>query len=267
MQIPDAAIGSIVAAAIAGLVVFISTVLTKEQKTSEFRQVWIDELRKDVSHYIASTIEIATLYSYKKKKGDNDLKFLEDNLKVIQELQAIEYRILLRLNPKEHGNLISKLKDFRTDILALDPANASSKKMEATLTDALTQDCKDILKSEWERVKKGEPAFRIVKFAAIIIAGILGLLSIFYMLSGSVAPAASSEKATAKLAASVEATCDNLAPANTNNQTVQLFLETPKSNFAPPSGSNKVLPKPKQNDRTPLQSVTRNCESKISDSK
>ena len=48
-----AAVATIAAALVAGLVSFIVTVLSKEQKTSEFRQAWIDALRSDIADFVA----------------------------------------------------------------------------------------------------------------------------------------------------------------------------------------------------------------------
>lgn len=230
IQIPDAAIGSIIAAAIAGLVVFISTVLTKEQKTSEFRQVWIDELRKDISHYISGTIEIASLYQHKKQKGDNESKFLDDNFKLIQELQAIEYRILLRLNPAEHSSLISKIKSFRANILAIEQNNQSSRQLEIALVDALTDDCKKILKDEWERVKQGEPTFKIIKLIALMVSACFGIFSIFYFAFSSQTKAQSIPPIIVEKQ-EVERNADTQHfPLSKTNQTVQVFL----NNLEPP---------------------------------
>lgn len=53
--IPDIAIGAIAAALIAGLVSLLGLIISKEQKTSEFRQAWIDALRKELSAVIAHT--------------------------------------------------------------------------------------------------------------------------------------------------------------------------------------------------------------------
>jgi hypothetical protein len=181
MLIPDAAIGSILAAMIAGLVVFISTVLAKEQKTSEFRQAWIDELRKDVAQYVSGTIEFAALYSLKKKNKVGEVEFLEENFDAIRDLQSIEYRIIFRLNQVKHASLISKLKGLRSQMISLYDQGMTNKGLEAAITDAITDDCKVILKNEWERVKKGESGFRLVKWAAMGIA-IFGLLaSLLYL--------------------------------------------------------------------------------------
>jgi hypothetical protein len=46
-----AAIASIVAALITGAIAFINLTLSKEIKTSEFRQVWIDALRIDLAAF------------------------------------------------------------------------------------------------------------------------------------------------------------------------------------------------------------------------
>ena len=187
MQLPDAAIGSIIAAAIAGLVVFISTVLTKEQKTSEFRQSWIDELRKDISQYISGATEIVALYTARSNDKAAQAKFLDDNFKLVHELQAIEHRIILRLNPKEHATLIAQITRFRQSMLAAYSAASASASIDANLalqteeqrlTNELLDSAKFVLKSEWKRVKRGEPAFRIVKWTALAIIIILAYLFI-----------------------------------------------------------------------------------------
>ena len=51
-RIPDVAIGAVVAALIAAIVSLLGLIISKEQKTSEFRQAWIDALRSDLTHLI-----------------------------------------------------------------------------------------------------------------------------------------------------------------------------------------------------------------------
>ena len=43
-----------VAALITALIVFVNLIVSKEQKTSEFRQAWIDGLRTDLSVFFSS---------------------------------------------------------------------------------------------------------------------------------------------------------------------------------------------------------------------
>jgi hypothetical protein len=52
--VPDAAIGAIAAALIAGLLTFLGLIVAKENKTSEFRQAWIDSLRLDFAKLISN---------------------------------------------------------------------------------------------------------------------------------------------------------------------------------------------------------------------
>lgn len=48
IAIPPVAIGAIGAALIAATVSLLGLIISKEQKTSEFRQAWIDALRSDL---------------------------------------------------------------------------------------------------------------------------------------------------------------------------------------------------------------------------
>lgn len=167
MILPDAAVGSIIAAAIAGLVVFISTVLTKEQKTSDFRQVWIDELRKDIAQFIAGVSEVIALHNFKLKDASAYEEFLDNNFERIHELQTIEHRIVLRLNPIEHETLLNQVKAFRRKMLEAYKC-ADREEQEEALTKQLLDTTKMILATEWKKVKVGEPTFQYVKWGAFI---------------------------------------------------------------------------------------------------
>lgn len=190
MPLPDAAIGSIIAAGIAGLVVFVSTVLTKEQKTSEFRQTWIDETRKDISQFISGTVEFIGLANQHRNDQEWLSKFFEEKFELIHDIQSIENRIILRLNTKEHHDLIIQVQEFRIKLL-----NASFQgtlqNTEEELTRNLLHSTKKVLKAEWERVKKGEPTFRIVKWGAL--ASII-ILTIYFIFKTTNEPPSASEK-------------------------------------------------------------------------
>lgn len=66
MQIPDAAVGAVTAALIAGIISLLGLIISKEQKTSEFRQAWIDALRADLTAYLTqvNAINDATKVRY-----------------------------------------------------------------------------------------------------------------------------------------------------------------------------------------------------------
>jgi hypothetical protein len=262
MQIPDAAIGSIVAAIIAGVVVFISTVLSKEQKTSEFRQVWIDELRKDVAQYVSGTIEFTALYAVKKKLKVGEVEFLEENFDAIRELQALEYRIILRLNPVKHASLVAKIKALREGMGSIYQQGLNNKVLEAALTDAITDDCKKILKSEWERVKRGEPAFRFVKWAAIGIAAALGLFMLFYLLFRS--PSRIVAEPSRTVAAQTTGPTPPQTMISNGSQSLHVSITAP---VTPPPAANRPImnigPKPKPRIDVPVMTVPPVCSEAV----
>lgn len=55
----DISIGAIGAALIAGIVSLLGLIISKEQKTSEFRQTWVDSLRSEITSYLTSFNAIA----------------------------------------------------------------------------------------------------------------------------------------------------------------------------------------------------------------
>jgi hypothetical protein len=164
------AIATLVAALIAGAISFVNLTLTKEQKTSEFRQAWIDALRNDLAAFFAGARAFArateTLHlagpDYKEKVA---LLISEEKISDIR-YQAAEtlYRITLRLNADEpeHKELLRLLLG----------AVAEQNKMLTDRTDGAetlksieraAEYARPVLKTEWERVKKGELPFRIAR--------------------------------------------------------------------------------------------------------
>lgn len=96
--IPDIAIGTIAAALIAGLVSLLGLIISKEQKTSEFRQAWIDALRTELSAVIAHANAIHGAKAADFKTPAELWKDVRDDYVGINEATA---RIRLRLNPNE----------------------------------------------------------------------------------------------------------------------------------------------------------------------
>ena len=170
MQLPDVALGATLAALISAIAVYITTVLSKEQKTSEFRQVWIDGLRNDISEYLSKVQSIHSLgRAHAGATEQEKLKLVVDMMDHIQEAQMCEYRIALRLNPVEHTSLMVKITSFQDEMLKLSSANLDRTKLifeKDILTQALIKESQVVLKKEWKRVKTGELSFRILKYLA-----------------------------------------------------------------------------------------------------
>ena len=157
-------IGAITVAMIAALVSFIVTILTKEQKTSEFRQSWIDALRQELSDFAAILLSISDTIHLKLERGDTEEEISEqvhtERLADIKQLEGVRVRILLRLNPDEHTALIGLI-----DKAYLDNASIRSQKEDSgSLIASFISESQRVLKKEWRRVKQGELAFRLTKW-------------------------------------------------------------------------------------------------------
>lgn len=149
-----AAFATLFAAGVAATVSLVVSVLSKEQKTSEFRQQWIDSLRADISEFVG---EIALLYGYAdmvdSEKEIADVVAYEQRYANMVRARGLAIRIELRLNPAEHGTLLSAMMALRHERVL------KSMKERERCVDTLIAESQRLLKTEWARVKLGEPAF------------------------------------------------------------------------------------------------------------
>jgi len=166
------AVGLIVAAIIAGAVAFVSLIISKEQSISEFRQQWIDELRKDISDVIACVSGIHG----ESIVADNNNQTLWNRVKSdFTRLKAVVARIRLRLNPKEKREregpatkaVLNALKELESIFASPQP---QFHKLEP-IVEALVTNAQVILKENWDRVRSGEPIYRGTKIGGLIVAG------------------------------------------------------------------------------------------------
>ncbi len=147
------------AALIGTAVTLIGILITNQAKVSEFRQLWINALRDDAATLISHTLIIHAAHH-----GDNvDESFLQ-----VHQTTA---RIVLRLNPKEKKSqaIITAMNEMRN-------ANHSATEF-SVLNDRIgvfTKAVQDVLRTEWKRVKWGEPLYRGV-FAILAIVLVLSL--------------------------------------------------------------------------------------------
>lgn len=169
-----AALATLVAALITGSIAMVTLILGKEQKTSEFRQAWIDGLRDDLSSYFASSrtmIRALQEDAHFKKKAEKEKSQKSERiteLKNISELRTgvalSSYAIKLRLNSLESDH--KKLEELMAK--AVDEVGGLTRKecSEAEVQQALdavefaASHARKILKFEWERVKEGEERYQ-----------------------------------------------------------------------------------------------------------
>lgn len=165
-----AAGATIVAALVAGAFSFVNLTLTKEQKISEFRQAWIDALRQDLASFFATARAFARASQELKSlgKGSKDgapLAFTESKISDLRyQIAETRYRIQLRLNLQEaeHKELLRLMQvAIEKQQEALTQSGETEKALQAI--EAAATFAPQILKSEWERVKRGERMFRLTR--------------------------------------------------------------------------------------------------------
>ncbi|SBS31189.1 hypothetical protein MSP8886_02015 [Marinomonas spartinae] len=167
------AMGAVLAAFISGIFAFVNLVTSKDQKTSEFRQIWIDSLREDLSRFISLVDHMASLLIYYQETCQNHDemmkrydKSLHDNHNLVAEIRELHTRILLRINPKDDLALVESLEEvhklFDSNVIP-----ESSMEIEEKIN-KLVYSSQFLLKNEWRRVKRGEPAYWVSKYFALL---------------------------------------------------------------------------------------------------
>jgi hypothetical protein len=180
------AVGAITAAFIAGFFSFLNLAMSKEQKVSEFRQEWINNLREEIAEYISAISFYAWAYNVKSRVQNNDKNIsefhesLEDTFSRASKYYTL---ITLRINPDDKDK---RLKELNSDFLRTlnkvrDSARSGDWSSAISNSRQLDLKAQPILKHEWERVKRGEPGFRAARYTAIGILVLcilaVGLLS------------------------------------------------------------------------------------------
>lgn len=200
----------IVVTLIAVLASLVSLVLAKEQKTSEFRQAWINALRDDVASFLGEIDRVFKEVIIHEGGSAKELdKAASSVIRQSVEMRRLQYKVSLLINPNEvkHIRLVELLDALVQDIQkargglavmrtkstglnrirASDETNTSSvngimrtkteilKGIQAST--ALTQ---EILKTEWKRVKRGESFFYAFKWGLGLIFCILFILIMLY---------------------------------------------------------------------------------------
>jgi len=201
------AIGAVAAALVAGFFSFLNLVTSKEQKVSEFRQTWIDELRQEIARYTAAVTFLSMSYSAYKDKNQKDkdiFKFYETVRESYEQIVHAYTSISLRVNRNEKNERLRKLnQDFIDALEEIRKLFNEGKLKEARLhCDSLRDHSKPILKEEWKRVKKGELTYRVSKAiaGAILLLGLVGtvyVVTLYHGGSGNPKPA-TEEKTEAK---------------------------------------------------------------------
>ncbi|GAB2745763.1 hypothetical protein GCM10027019_26500 [Melaminivora jejuensis] len=175
-NLPDVAIGAVVAALIAGLISLLGLIVSKEQKTSEFRQAWIDALRSEIAAVIAHTNAIYGAGAANIESSVELWKVVRDDFVGINEATA---KIRLRLNPKE-AQAIAVLSTIESLENLLQPGQKMDYREINAIEKRLVGEAQLLLKEEWRRVQTGESTYRVARFTALAVSSacILALIAL-----------------------------------------------------------------------------------------
>ncbi|WP_256852717.1 hypothetical protein [Pantoea sp. Fr+CA_20] len=164
----DGGIAALLAAALGAIGAAIGLIITKENKTSEFRQLWINELRDAI-------VGLSQAYQLAADRAPNSK---EDKKKARLEVNKLVAEIQLRLNgnnPNKHELALKEiLVKAESEVLA---ENANVVNLVIQLLKAGSK----VLKAEWKRVKRGELKYRICVWIASSLAVMSMLISGTYL--------------------------------------------------------------------------------------
>ncbi|WP_157469031.1 hypothetical protein [Dyella thiooxydans] len=183
------AIGAISAAIIAGAFSYLNLVISKDQKISEFRQVWIDALREDISQFVSAISFLSNANSMLDEEARKTLSWHEHAKAMepsFEKASRAYTMIMLRVNPDDKNKNLKELnRDFLATLSTVRQHVREDKYDEAReLADQLEIKARPILKLEWDRVKDGEPVFRTTRYiAASILIVALAVGGLFLMSS------------------------------------------------------------------------------------
>lgn len=177
------AIAAVTAALISAIISVVNMVISKDQKTTEFRQEWINSVRIEISNIIAlaksikSQSHIINLLDSKPETRKDAIEHISDAVKnYSRELNNSYSKLLLFLNPKEHESLISLL----DTLVSLSKIGGEAKNTDVIRQcDLVIEESQKTLKKEWTIVKRGELTFVLTKY--MFIASLVFLLIVLIL--------------------------------------------------------------------------------------
>lgn len=185
------ALGAIAAAFIAGAVSCVNIIISKDQKTSEFRQKWIDELRDELSQFLSmiDTLTIlleerSMIHSERPMSKPEWISFYQDSIHPeFKEINRLRNKIRLRLNPVKDKELLALLDEIEERFNHIEPeiGNEDFRRIESLVNTALAES-QALLKKEWKRVRRGEPSYIVTKYGVLFAFMFVVVLSALVLL-------------------------------------------------------------------------------------
>jgi hypothetical protein len=175
-------LATVTAAFIAGLVAFLTSMLSKELKTSEFRYSWLNAVLDDTAKFLG----VAQSLSVSRSASPNETaeEGGETRTKAEAELgeaMAAYYRARIRLYPDKHASAIAAIDALQS--LLVRGGTVDRPQLDSRLREVV-ETTHQALKDEWGKVKRGEFVFRLTKYVSLAAMALtLALPFGFYFLS------------------------------------------------------------------------------------
>lgn len=163
----DGGISSLIVAVIGAAAAGLGLVISKENKISEFRQAWIDGLRTDMS-------DLMTFYCELDGVLINDVT----EKTIVDRINLSASKIRLRLS----SNKPTEAEEMFLDLISKEILSGSPTLPPAVFKRWYFKYGSIILKSEWNRVKKGEIKYKICSYisGAVLLISLSAFLVYFY---------------------------------------------------------------------------------------
>lgn len=173
-SISQLGLGAALAASIAGIFSTLGLIISKEQKISDFRREWIEDLRVGIASFMGNANLFLSLHEYSTDDLTNSevLKMFREE---IVAMYAASSRVRLKLD-KNDPLAAPVLEAMRAiEALTRNPTSPSIEQI-ADHEEELVRHSRVLMRREWKRVREGEAVYRTAKFLAmgIALAGMTG---------------------------------------------------------------------------------------------
>ena len=163
-------------AAVAGSFSIFNLLANKDQKISEYRQEWLEEVRKDVATIVSQThllFGLILMHQHQIEPQKIEIRnidtYIDRTTPIYDELNRAHTRLKLRLNKKKplHQAVLGKMQDLEiflgdanTFLTRLVQEGGSPLKTEIDSITSGLEDCSsELIGNVWQKVKSGEPIY------------------------------------------------------------------------------------------------------------
>ncbi|MBT0505046.1 hypothetical protein R4E38_02655 [Morganella morganii] len=158
-----------IVALLAGVISILGLIISKESKISEFRQLWINDLRSALVKLNKNMFILQEMHI----KGATEKEITNQKSNIKESISEVYLRINISKPNKDEIELINIIESIKSQLTHIPKIGL----FECYETD-LTNKSAAVLKGEWKRVKKGEVIYRVWSYIFTSIFFIMLLCAI-----------------------------------------------------------------------------------------